>query len=269
MPNADPAFIRALAGLTVARSRTDRVCAATKTAAFAMRNTKIAPGAGTEQGKMPPELIIFDCDGVLIDSEGVAASVIAREFTMLGWEMSRGRRSGIFLGMSITDMQPLIETRLAANSARLAPRTGGKIGAGAGGRSKFDRRRAGAAGTGDGIGIPWRIASNSSDQEMAVKFARTGLTELVDGKTHSAASVIAKGGRPKPAPDVFFPAAAAQNIPPKSCLVLEDSAVGVTGAVAAGMRCVGFAPHGDGAHLRAAGATHILRDLHDLFGVLA
>jgi beta-phosphoglucomutase-like phosphatase (HAD superfamily) len=239
-------------------------------AAFVTRNTKIAPGAGTGQAKMPPELIIFDCDGVLIDSEDVAASVIARELTTLGWEMSVPHVQGLFLGMSITDMQPLIETRLGRRlppswrpelAEKLVLALGEDARLIAGARELLERVTE--------LGIPWRIASNSSDQEMAVKFARTGLTGLVDGKTHSAASVIAKGGRPKPAPDVFLAAAAAEKIPPTSCVVLEDSAVGVTGAVAAGMRCFGFAPHGDGAHLRAAGATHILRDLHDLFGVLA
>lgn len=218
---------------------------------------------------MPPELIIFDCDGVLIDSEGVANTLIAHELTGLGWEMTMQDSQGLFLGMSITDMQPLIEMRLGrklplnwrpelaqklvlalGEEARLIP----------GAREMLERVTE--------LGIPWRIASNSSDQEMAVKFARTGLTRLVDGKTHSAASVIVKGGRPKPAPDVFLAAAEAEKISPKSCLVLEDSALGVTGAVAAGMTCFGFAPHGDGAHLRAAGATKILRDLHDLFGVL-
>jgi HAD superfamily hydrolase (TIGR01509 family) len=219
---------------------------------------------------MPPELIIFDCDGVLIDSENIAASVIARELISLGWEMSAQDAQDLFLGMSITDMQPLIETRLGrkvpvgwrrALAQKLVLALGEEARLIAGAREMLERVTE--------LGIPWRIASNSSDQEMAVKFARTGLAALVEGKTHSAASVIAKGGRPKPAPDVFLAAAAAERIPPKSCLVLEDSALGVTGAVAAGMRCFGFAPHGDGAHLRAAGAMQILRDLHDLFGVLA
>jgi HAD superfamily hydrolase (TIGR01509 family) len=219
---------------------------------------------------MQPELIIFDCDGVLIDSEGVAANVIARELTSLGWDITAQQSQDLFLGMSITDMQPLIETRLGRKlpsnwrselAQKLVVALGEEVSLIPGAREMLERVTE--------LGIPWRIASNSSDQEMAVKFARTGLADLVKGKTHSAASVIAKGGRPKPAPDVFLAAAAAENISPKSCIVLEDSALGVTGAVAAGMTCFGFAPHGDGAHLRAAGAVRILRDLHDLFGVLA
>ena len=219
---------------------------------------------------MPPELIIFDCDGVLIDSEGVASALIARELTALGWEMTMQASMEQFLGMSITDMQPLIETRLGRKlppswrpelAEKLVLALGEEAELIAGAREMLQRVTE--------LGIPWRIASNSSDQEMAVKFARTGLSALVHGKTHSAASVIAKGGRPKPAPDVFLAAAAAEKIPPESCVVLEDSALGVTGAVAAGMTCYGFAPQGDGAHLLAAGATEILRDLHDLFGVLA
>ncbi len=217
-----------------------------------------------------PELIIFDCDGVLIDSEGVAASLIARELTALGWEMTMQGSMDLFLGMSITDMQPIIETRLGRKlpqnwrpelAQKLVLALGEEAKLIPGAREMLERVTA--------MGIPWRVASNSSDQEMAVKFARTGLSAMMEGKTHSAASVIAKGGRPKPAPDVFLAAAAAEKIPPKSCLVLEDSALGVTGAVAAGMTCYGFAPHGDGAHLLAAGAKAILRDLQDLFGVFA
>jgi HAD superfamily hydrolase (TIGR01509 family) len=219
---------------------------------------------------MWPDLIIFDCDGVLIDSEGVASTLIATELTTLGWPMTTQQSMDIFLGMSITDMEPIIETHLArklpANwRAELAAKLvivlseQAKIIPGA--REMLERVTA--------LGIPWRVASNSSDEEMSVKFARTGLTTLTAGRTHAAASVIAKGGRPKPAPDIFLAAAAAQDVPPANCLVLEDSPLGVTGAVAAGMVCYGFAPHGTGEALLTAGASAIFRNLHDLFGVLA
>jgi HAD superfamily hydrolase (TIGR01509 family) len=219
---------------------------------------------------MWPDLIIFDCDGVLIDSEGVASTLIATELTALGWPMTMQQSMDTFLGMSITDMEPIIETHLArklpANwraelAAKLVIALSEQAKIIPGAREMLERVTA--------MGIPWRVASNSSDEEMAVKFARTGLTTLTAGRTHAAASVIARGGRPKPAPDIFLAAAAAEGIPPANCLVLEDSALGVTGAVAAGMVCYGFAPHGTGEALLTAGASAIFRNLHDLFGVLA
>jgi beta-phosphoglucomutase-like phosphatase (HAD superfamily) len=214
---------------------------------------------------MPPELIIFDCDGVLIDSEGIASDVVARDLTAQGWPMTTGQAEAIFIGMSIQDMQPKIEAHpvnwradLAAklvdalrDAARLMP----------GAREALEMVNA--------TRIPWRVASNSSDEEMDVKFARTGLTGLVAGRLYSASRIIAAGGRPKPAPDIYLTAARDAGISPAACLVVEDSVVGVTAAVAAGMSVIGLAPHDDGARLRAAGATATMRHLNELSGALA
>jgi HAD superfamily hydrolase (TIGR01509 family) len=218
---------------------------------------------------MAPELVIFDCDGVLIDSEGVASVLIARELTALGWVMDPDEAMSRFMGMSIGDMQPVIERQLGgklpedwrqstaaklvqvlAEESRLIP----------GADAMLEKITA--------LGVDWRVASNSSDEEMAVKFSRTCISHLTDGRTHSAASVIAQGGRAKPAPDVFLAAAQAANVPPERCIVLEDSRLGVTGAVAAGMTCYGFSPHGDGAALSEAGARRVFSTLDEIFGVL-
>jgi HAD superfamily hydrolase (TIGR01509 family) len=217
---------------------------------------------------MRPELIIFDCDGVLIDSEGIASALIAQEMTALGWAMDVDEAQRVFLGMSIIDMEPLIEARLGwrlpagwrdkiADELLVVLRAGAKLIPGA--REMLEQVNA--------LGIEWRVASNSSDEEMAVKFARTGISDLTAGRAHAAASVVALGGRPKPAPDIFLAAAASAGVKPAHCLVVEDSALGVTGAVAAGMVCYGFAPHG-GASLLEAGAAGVLRELNDLFEVL-
>jgi beta-phosphoglucomutase-like phosphatase (HAD superfamily) len=218
---------------------------------------------------MKPGLVIFDCDGVLIDSEGVASAVVAADLSALGWEMTMAEAQELFLGMSITDMEPMIEARLGR---RMGPvwRDGlaAKLVVALGEQARVvPGARAVLLGV-TGLGLPWRVASNSSDEEMAVKFARTGLADLVAGRCHSAASVIALGGRPKPAPDVYLAAAAAQGVAPARCVVLEDSKVGVTGAVKAGMVCYGFARHGDAAGLLAAGAVRVLRTLDEFLHLL-
>ncbi len=219
---------------------------------------------------MPPQLVIFDCDGVLIDSEGIASTIIAAELTAAGWAMDATDAMRLFMGMSITDMQPIIEARLGTS---LAPgwRAGlaAQLVAALGTQSRLIPGAAELLAAITARGVDWRIASNSSDEEMAVKFACCGITHLTQGRAHSAASVIARGGRAKPAPDVFLAAAASAGATPRDCIVLEDSARGVTGAVAAGMECYGFAPHGGGAALLAAGAKRIFTRLDEIFGVLS
>ncbi len=219
---------------------------------------------------MNPELIIFDCDGVLIDSEGVASTIIAQELTSLGWPMDATASMSLFMGMSITDMEPIIETHLNRKlPPNWRPDLAEKLVIALGTQSKLIPGAEKMLMEVTARGIDWRIASNSSDEEMAVKFARTGLTTLTQGRAHSAASVIALGGRAKPAPDVFLAAAASANTPPNRCIVLEDSPLGVTAAVAAGMTCYGFAPHGSGAALLAAGAHKIFTRLDEILGVFA
>ncbi len=219
---------------------------------------------------MPPELIIFDCDGVLIDSEYVASRVVAQNMAALGWEMDAPDAMRHFMGMNISDMQPMIEARLG----RLLPEGWRRDLA-----NKLIEALAAEAVLIPGademlkrvtaMGFDWRVASNSSDEEMAVKFSRCGLTDLTKGRCVSAASVIAKGGNAKPAPDVFLAAAASAKTPPERCIVLEDSKLGTRGAVAAGMVCYGFAPHGDGAALLAEGAKAVFTRLDEIFEVLA
>jgi HAD superfamily hydrolase (TIGR01509 family) len=218
---------------------------------------------------MLPDLIVFDCDGVLIDSEGIASVVVAENLTAHGWPMTPAEAEAIFIGMSIQDMQPKIEAHLGRSlssswRAELAARLVVALGAGAklmpGAREVLDHLNE--------RGIPWRVASNSSDEEMDVKFARTGLTALVAGRLYSAGRIIAAGGRPKPAPDIYVTAAREAGVAPVRCLVIEDSVVGVTAAVAAGMTVFGLVHRGDGGPLRAAGAAKTMRHLNELSGAL-
>jgi HAD superfamily hydrolase (TIGR01509 family) len=207
---------------------------------------------------------------VLIDSEGVASAVVAADLSALGWAMNPAEALEIFMGMSIVDMQPMIEARLGrALPAGWRNQLAAALLVALGTQSKLIPGAREMLECVNGLGMNWRVASNSSQEEMAVKFARTGLDDLTAGRTHAAGDVIARGGRPKPAPDVFLAAAESAGVAPACCVVLEDSALGVAGAVAAGMTCYGFAPHGGGEKLLAAGARLVLRELGEIFGVLA
>lgn len=209
----------------------------------------------------PLKLVIFDCDGVLIDSEAVVNQVVAEQLTTLGWAMTGAESQAMFLGMSLSAMLPIIEARVGPLSPDWLNQLSRRIlDALESGVPPIPGAEALLRAT-SAIAMPWRIASNSSRAEMAVKFARTGFDRIIDpGRIHSAGDVIAQGGRGKPAPDLFLAAAAAEGVAPRHCVVIEDSVPGARAARAAGMACIGFAPHGDGTALRDEGAM-ILHDL--------
>lgn len=204
---------------------------------------------------MPLGLVIFDCDGVLIDSEALCDRVVSAELHRVGWTLSPVECHRRFLGLTFQDIQHAAEAHmqkpLDANWVNTVVQHVTEVMA-----AEADpipgARDALLATT--ALGLPYRIASNSSHPEMAAKFARAGLTDLVAGRIHSAYDLIARGKRGKPDPDLFLEAAEAEDILPADCIVIEDSLTGVTAAVAAGMICLGFSPENDGAHLRAAGA---------------
>jgi HAD superfamily hydrolase (TIGR01509 family) len=214
--------------------------------------TNDAAGA---RSAMPPRLVIFDCDGVLIDSEALCDRVVSAELHHAGWALSPADCHRRFLGLTFPDIQRAAETHLgrplgAGWIEHLVQRVSTVMAAEAepipGARAALEATIA--------LGLPFRIASNSSHTEMTAKFARSGLADIVQGRIHSAYDMIPLGKRGKPAPDLFLAAAAAENVPPQACVVVEDSLAGVRAAVAAGMICLGFSPENDGAHLRQAGA---------------
>jgi HAD superfamily hydrolase (TIGR01509 family) len=214
--------------------------------------------------KLPLRLVIFDCDGVLVDSEGPSSRLVAAEVTALGWPITADDSQSLFVGRRLSDIPAIIEPQIGRP---VPPGWVGQL------RDRLIALLAAEAEVMPGahevlaattaLGLPFRVASNSSHEEMAVKFERTKLTALVTGLTHSARDVAAG----KPAPDVFLAAAAAAGVAPGACLVIEDSVPGALAARAAGMACIGLAPHGDDPALRAAGAV-LIRSLSELPTIL-
>ncbi len=207
-------------------------------------------------------LVIFDCDGVLIDSEALSRRVIAEAAARLGARFTE-EEARAYTGLRWSDLQPVFERavgrRLSATwpadmQQELIAAMAEGIQTVEGAADMIDATRA--------LGLKLRVASNSSHEEMAEKFARTGLMPRVQDLLHSARDVA----RGKPAPDVFLAAAAAEGVPPEACLVVEDSRPGIMAAAAAGMACVAYAPEGLPADL-AAFAKPISR-LSDLAPIL-
>lgn len=217
-----------------------------------------------------PELFIFDCDGVLVDSEIVAARVEADLITAAGFPIEAEELARRYAGMTFTDIMMAIEKEAAIPfQASLIAEA----------EAMVDRRLAaearlveGAAEAVAGIGMPFCLCSNSGRRRIMASLERTGLAPLFEGRVYPADETPSK--RPKPAPDVFLHAAAEMGATPGATLVLEDSSHGVTGAREAGMRVIGFtgASHSWPGHadaLTEAGAETVIRRLSELRQVVA
>jgi beta-phosphoglucomutase-like phosphatase (HAD superfamily) len=216
----------------------------------------------------PIELVIFDCDGVLIDSEGVASIVLSRELQQLGWIITPEDCESEFLGTSLRDIiakteavtgRPVSADFGVRFSAAMIQALSEDVAAIPGAAEALERLTE--------AGMPWRVASNSSHDEMAVKFGRTGMVGLVGGRQHSAEDMMRLGLNGKPDPHLFLAAAAAAGVAPALCVVIEDSVPGARAARAAGMTCLGFSPRGAGGELAAEGAG-VFRDMAELPALL-
>jgi len=216
----------------------------------------------------PIDLVIFDCDGVLIDSEGVASIVLSRELRRLGWMVSAEECETEFLGTSLRDIITKAEAEIGRRvpsdfatrfSAAMILALAEDVAAIPGAAAVLERLTA--------AGMPWRVASNSSHDEMAVKFRRTGMMELVRGRQHSAEDMMRLGLNGKPDPHLFLAAAEAAGVPPAGCVVIEDSIPGSRAARLAGMTCLGFSPRASRIELAAEGAG-IFKDMAELPEIL-
>ena len=207
-------------------------------------------------------LVIFDCDGVLVDSEPVASRVVAESLTALGWQMTAAQSQLLFLGQSLPDMRPAVAARLGeAVAERWAAEVANRVTSTMLTEAIPVPGAHAAVASVEALGLPWRVASNSSHAELAAKLGRIGLGAA--GRVHSFEDVA----RGKPAPDLFFAAAAAEGVAPEACLVVEDSLVGIAGARAAGMKVIALVRHGDDAAHGAAGAR-VIRGLAELADLL-
>ena len=211
----------------------------------------------------PFELVIFDCDGVLVDSERLAVRVESAYLAELGWPLSQAEIVERFMGRTDQYMDRAIE-------AELGDRLPGDW------KDQFRRRYLEAYAAElqpvdgilealDQITVPTCVASSGSHDKLRLTLGHTGLYPRFEGRIFSG-SEVAHG---KPAPDLFLHAAARMGAEPGRCAVVEDSRYGVQAARAAGMRAFGYAggltPPG---RLEIEGAV-VFHDMRDLPRLLA
>jgi HAD superfamily hydrolase (TIGR01509 family) len=210
-------------------------------------------------------LVIFDCDGVLVDSEIIASQVDAGLLTEAGYEISAEDVGLRFAGMNWDQIVAAVEEEMGRSipeeilgraEKELDIRLAAEIKAVEGAHEALDR-----------LDFARCICSNSSGERLKLTLGKTGLYDRFRPYIFSAREV--RQGRGKPSPDVFLHAAETLEFEPGKTTVVEDSVTGVTGAIAAGMRVVGFtgASHswaGHGEALMDAGAVTVVRRLVDL-----
>jgi len=211
----------------------------------------------------PFELLIFDCDGVLVDSETIVCRVEVQALAEIGYSIELEHFMAGFIGKAARDSRAIIEAELGrplpadfnAEAARCVA-------------DAFARELKPVDGVSEALAQLAAlkcVASSSLPNRIASSLRLTGLAESFGTSVFSAA-IVARG---KPAPDLFLHAAAQMKISPSRCLVIEDSAPGIIAAKAAGMTAFGFAgaSHcrpGHAEQLTAAGADLAFCNMREL-----
>jgi HAD superfamily hydrolase (TIGR01509 family) len=214
------------------------------------------------------ELIIFDCDGVLVDSEPIINRAHAHVLTACGYPISEQNLVERFCGMSDREMIEIIEREWGhALPTSYAEHVGLMI------EAEFRQSLAPIAGVAealDSLTLPICVASSSSLEQIRQKLKITGLLGRF-GEHLFSATMVARG---KPAPDLFLYAAQHLTTAPDRCLVIEDSPAGIDAALAAGMTAIGFSGGSHcgpehGARLGKHGAPLVIDDMHELATAMA
>jgi len=209
------------------------------------------------------ELVIFDCDGVLVDSERIAIRVEAEFLAELGWPLAEAEIIERFMGHTSEYMDQAIEFQLGSR----LPRDW---------KDQFQRRYReafaaelvpvdGVLEALDQITVPTCVASSGSHDKLRLTLGHTGLYERFEGRIFSGYEVANN----KPAPDLFLHAAARMGAEPARCAVVEDSRPGVQAARAAGMAAFGYAGGLTPPERLAGEGTVVFTDMRDLPRLLA
>jgi HAD superfamily hydrolase (TIGR01509 family) len=202
-----------------------------------------------------PALIIFDCDGVLIDSEPITGRVFAEMAQEQGLDWPADEIQRQFLGRAMRECVRIIEDAIGR---KLDEQFIDEYRARRNDALRRDLKPTpGLREMLEALDVPYCVASNGEASKMEVTLEVVGIRELFEGRIFSVADVQ----KPKPAPDLYLHAARVLHAMPERCVVVEDSLTGIEAGVRAGMRVVGYTSAHPKPRLEAAGATLVLDDI--------
>jgi HAD superfamily hydrolase (TIGR01509 family) len=229
------------------------------------------PTDSTPMSDFPFDAVLFDCDGVLVDSELITNRVLSDMLGELGWQISVAETTRVFVGKAVKDEAPLIEanTGVAVTEDWL---------------NHFRERRNLAlerelvviSGAVSAVRSLYRmlngriaVASGADRRKVELQLRKVGILDCFEGRIFSGHETP----RSKPYPDVYLAAAAGLGVDPARCAIIEDTVTGVTAGIAAGATVFGYSPpesgHSDAAGMRAAGVVHVFEDMAALPDLLA
>ena len=208
-------------------------------------------------------LVIFDCDGVLVDSERIAVRLHVAMGAELGWPLTEAEVIEKFIGRSIRSNAEHITAQIGSSRAALWLERFARLH-----RTAVDAELTPVDGileVLDTLTFPHCVASGGSHDTMRQTLGHTGIYPYFEGRIFSA-SEVAHG---KPAPDLFLHAAKQMGVHPSACIVVEDSKYGIQAARAAGMRALGYAGGLTPAEWLEGPNTTVFDDMRELPTLLA
>ena len=219
----------------------------------------------------PFDAVLFDCDGVLVDSEPITNRVLTEMLGELGWTLSVEETMRIFVGKAVKDEAPLIEAR---TGFAITPDWLQQFRARR--NDALDRELTAIPGAASAVRALFQtlngriaVASGADRVKVELQLTKAGILDCFEGRIFSGHETP----RSKPFPDVYLAAAAALGMDPKRCAVVEDTVTGATAGVAAGATVFGYCPaelgHSSTAALHGAGAVHVFQDMAALPALLA
>jgi HAD superfamily hydrolase (TIGR01509 family) len=207
-------------------------------------------------------LVIFDCDGVLVDSEVITCRVFTQMLNELGIAASTAEVFDQFVGKTMPQCLERVEAMLGhAVPENFVEQSHQRTAA----ALQLELKAVpGIVPVLDSIELPYCVASNGSHTKMQTTLGLTGLLDRFSNKRFSVSDVA----RGKPFPDLFLYAASQFGVAPGACVVIEDTATGVTAGVAAGMTVFGYSARTPARRLRDAGAHRTFKRMSDLLPML-